>query len=97
MAESWENSVKKETAQKLAEALKDATTLTVTTDYIEPAAVGGQQTTPITLKTTIALDADGPIRSPSVASRVPDLSSTPPSTKFTKPTSRQRSVTECRF
>ncbi len=57
MAESWENSVK-EAAQKLAEALKDATTLTVTTDYIEPAAVGGQQTTPITLKTTIALDAD---------------------------------------
>lgn len=57
MAESWENAVK-DTAQKLAEALKDAATLSVKTDYIEAAPPGGQQSTPITLTTTISLDAD---------------------------------------
>lgn len=57
MAESWETSIKA-AAQKLAEALQDAATLTVKTDFIEPAAAGGAQTTPIGLVTTIKLDAD---------------------------------------
>lgn len=57
MAESWENSIKN-TAQKLAEALQDAATLTVKTDFIEPAPAGGAQTTPISLTTIIKLDAD---------------------------------------
>jgi hypothetical protein len=55
MAEQWEVSVKN-TAQKLADALQDAATLTVKTEYVE--AAGGAQATPITLTTEIHLDAD---------------------------------------
>ncbi len=57
MAESWEVSIKN-TAQKLADALQDAATLTVQTDYIEAAVGGGAQTTPVSLTTVIKLDAD---------------------------------------
>lgn len=57
MAESWEVSVKN-TAQKLADALQDAATLTVKTEYVEAAAAGGAQSTPILLTTEIHLDAD---------------------------------------
>jgi hypothetical protein len=57
MAESWEISVKN-AAQKLADALQDAATLTVKTEYVEAAAPGGAPSTPITLTTVIKLDAD---------------------------------------
>lgn len=57
MAEQWEVSIKN-TAQKLADALQDAATLTVKTEFVEAAATGGAQTTPITLTTEIHLDAD---------------------------------------
>ncbi len=57
MAESWEISIKN-TAQKLADALQDAATLTVKTEYVEAASAGGAQSTPITLTTEIHLDAD---------------------------------------
>ena len=57
MAEEWENSVKA-AVQKLAEALQDAATLTVNTEYIEAASPGGSQTAPFKLSTAIHLDAD---------------------------------------
>lgn len=57
MAESWEVSIKN-TAQKLADALQDAAKLTVRTDFVETAAPGGAQSTPISLTTEIKLDAD---------------------------------------
>lgn len=57
MAENWEVSVKA-AAQKLADALQDATTLNVITEYVVPATVGAQQEAPVRLETTIKLDQD---------------------------------------
>ncbi|MCG3141019.1 MAG: hypothetical protein HDKAJFGB_02183 [Anaerolineae bacterium] len=57
MAEQWEVSVKN-AAQKLADALQDAATLTVKTEYVEAATAGGAASTPLSLTTEIHLDAD---------------------------------------
>ncbi|MBI4675276.1 MAG: hypothetical protein HY741_26840 [Chloroflexi bacterium] len=57
MAENWEVSVKS-AAQKIADALQDAATLTVITDYVQAATSSSPQTTLLKLETVIKLDQD---------------------------------------
>lgn len=57
MAEQWEVSVKS-AAQKIADALQDAATLTVVTDYVQAATSSTPQTTLLKLETVIKLDQD---------------------------------------